>query len=134
MHPHTGPARPIGLLVALRVAPEAARHPDPGSFNNQLAYLVSDRAPGFVEYVGSHARAGAGEGARLEWQDWVSHDDAAGDLRTPRVIDDREPAFAHFLEQPHPRVRVPGFPRRGEGAQRGQVMLPEGRLAMRNQG
>ena len=52
-----GKARPVGLLVALRIAPEAARHADPRRAHDQLADLVAHRPPLLVDDVGGDARA-----------------------------------------------------------------------------
>src|ERR687887_531890 len=40
--PDVGPARPVGLKIALAITPEAACHAGPGLANDQLADLAAD--------------------------------------------------------------------------------------------
>ncbi len=134
MHPHPRPARPVGVEIALPVAPEAARHADPRRANDQLADLVAHGVARGVDHVGGHAGAGRGECRRLQRQDGVAHDDAAADLRAAGVVDDRPPPLTHDVEQPQPRVGVPRLAGAAEDADARQVMPPHRFLAMRGQG
>src|SRR5712691_8810801 len=64
--PHVGPARPVRLLVARGIAPEALGHAWPRLREDQLTDLTAHGPPVVAEDVGGHARNRAGERARLE--------------------------------------------------------------------
>ena len=57
----SGQARPVGVEVALRVAPEAARHADPRLADDQLADFAAHGLAVLVHHVGGHAGQRAGE-------------------------------------------------------------------------
>src|SRR5712691_1397143 len=98
--PHTGPARPVRLLVARGIAPEALRHARPRLRHHQLTDLTAHRAAVVAEDVGGHPRDGPGERARLERRDREAAEDAAGDLCPTRVVDDGQARASDLLEEP----------------------------------
>ncbi len=73
MDPHARPARPVGVEIALPVAPEAARHADPRGADDQLAHLPAHGLAVAVHHIGGHAGARRGEGGRLQRQQLVDH-------------------------------------------------------------
>src|SRR2546426_11071311 len=75
--PDVGPARPVRLLVALRILPEALRHPRPWRRDDELADLSAHGPPVVAEAVGGHAGNGAVERARLDRRDRERAQDAA---------------------------------------------------------
>src|SRR5207245_11784994 len=75
--PDVGPARPVRLLVALRILPEALRHPRPWRRDDELADLSAHRPPRVGDAVGRHAGNGAVERARLDRRDRGRAPDAA---------------------------------------------------------
>src|SRR5204862_7196832 len=80
VHPHARNARPIGVEVALPVAPETARDAGPGLAQGKLAYLPTHGVALAVDHVGGHAWDGRAEGARLDREECVASQDAAGGL------------------------------------------------------
>src|SRR4030067_826789 len=61
-----------------------------------------------VEAAGRDSRARAGEGAGLQRQQRVPHENPPRDLRAAGVVDDRAAALAAALEPPLPRSGGPG--------------------------
>src|SRR5206468_10220139 len=107
--PDARPARPVRLLVALRVFPEALRHAGPRRLHDQLAHLAANGLAVLAEALGRHPRDGPGERARLDRRDWEAAQDAAGDLRAARVVDDRQARLARVLEEPAVGLGIPGL-------------------------
>ena len=62
VRPHAGEAAPVRVEVALRVAPEPARHPGPRPAADELADLAAHRPPVRVDHV--HVLAERGEAER----------------------------------------------------------------------
>ena len=69
-------------------AGDAYYSPFIGSY--KFANLTTHRAAMFIHDVRGHAGDGCGERARLEWEQHVAHQDAARDLCTAGVVDDRQ--------------------------------------------
>ncbi len=118
MHPHVGKARPVSFLVPFRIAPETARHADPGLAQHQFAHRPAQGPALIIHDVRRHAGQRAGEGARFERRQDVAGKNAAGSLRAAGVIDDRQPSAADGVKEPQPGVGVPRFTGRTELAQR----------------
>src|SRR6185312_2983381 len=117
VHPDVRPARPVGAEVTRVVAPEAARHADPGSANHQFADLAAHRLTGRIDHIGGHPRHRAGKGARLLRLDRDAADDAATDLGSTGVVDNRAATVTWNLEEPAPRTRIPWLAGRAERTQ-----------------
>ena len=118
-----GQRRPVGLLVALGVAPEAAGHARHRGSDDELA----DRGPGRARPASSTTSAavprhGPENAAGLSGPIDVAPDDAARDLGPAAVVDDRAATLADLAEVPPPRIGVPRLPGRAEDAQRGAVV------------
>src|SRR5439155_4864904 len=108
--------------VAPGVLPEALRHPRPRRRHHQLADLPSHGPAVLAEAVGRHARDGPGERARLDRRYRERAEDAAGDLGTPGVVDDRHARLARVLEEPAIGLRIPGLARRAEHPERAEFV------------
>src|SRR5436190_2086276 len=70
VHPDVGPTAPVGLKIAVRVAPDAARHGRPGLRAHELADLAPwDRLPLGSPHVDGHPERRPAKGARLQLGD-----------------------------------------------------------------
>ena len=112
-------ARPVGLLVALVVAVDAAQHAGPRLGEDEVAALVVvDRAAVVVDHVDRdarerrHGRAGLGGGDAGQRGDH----DAAG-LGLPPGVDDGAAPAADVGAVPDPGLGVDGLADRTEEAQ-----------------
>ena len=133
---HPGPRQPapvrvqVALAVRGRPAPETPRHPRPRRPDRQLADLVDDRAPTGIDDLRRHPDARSVERCRADRAEGRRADDPAGDLGPAAVVDDRQASFAHGLEEPRPRVRIPRLPGRAEDAERAPVVVADRRVAV----
>src|SRR5205085_7024747 len=110
--PDPGPAIPIGIQVAIRVAPDAARHRRPRLRADELPDLAGRHGPAVrPPHADVHPEGGATERARLQLVDRKWREEARADLRPAGEVDDREPAAADGAEQPLVRIRVPRLAR-----------------------
>ena len=107
MHPDAREAAPVGLEVALRVAPEAARHPGERLAADELADLAraDERAAVVVDDVHRHPERRPAERARLDRHRRHRREEARADLGAARAVDDRHARPADVLEQPAVRAR-----------------------------
>ena len=85
VHPHVGPARPVRLLVALGVAPEALRHAGPGPRDDELAHLPAHRACRRRRSTRRPCRGRARERARLDRRDRESSPGCRPEISVPPV-------------------------------------------------
>src|SRR3954471_10630432 len=90
---------PIGLLVAIRIAPDRAQHRRPRPLDHQDSALPpSDRMPGFVDDLGKYPwkrqRGGSGFGRRRARQ---GRDHVASRLGLPPRIHNGTAASAYVL-------------------------------------
>src|SRR5439155_1447453 len=116
--PDVFPPGPVRLLVASRVLPETLGHSRPRRRHHELAHLTAYRRAVLAEAVGRHPGDRPGERARFDRRDREAPEDAARDLGTARVVDDRQARLAGILEEPAVRFRVPGLARRAEDPER----------------
>src|SRR5919198_3032302 len=122
VHPDVLPARPVGLLVACRVLPEALRHAGPWRRHDQLTDLAAHGPARLVKDVGGHAGDEPREGARLDGRDRETAEDPAGDLRPAGVVDDRQARLADVLEEPPVGLGGPRLARRAEYPERAELV------------
>ena len=119
----TGEAAPVGLDVALRITPDAAQHPRPGTGEGEIAPAPPDVLTGVVDQLGRHAgqreRGRTGLGGRRTGQR-ADHDPAR--LGLPPRVDDRAASAPDVLLVPHPRLGVDRLADRPEEPQRRQVV------------
>src|SRR6185503_11692233 len=111
---------PVGLLVALGIAPDRAQHRWPRALDHENAALAAaDGVPGLVDDVGEDAgqreRRRAGLGRRRARQ---RRNEMAAGLGLPPRVDDRAAAAADGLVVPHPRLGIDRLADRAEDAQR----------------
>ena len=122
MHPHPWPAGPVGLEVPRRVTPHATGHARPGFGADQLAHpAVTDRPSLVVPHVHRHGKGRPPERAGGDRERDVAREEAGPHLGAAGDVDDRHPATADLVEQPHVRVHVPRLPGRAERAERPQI-------------
>ena len=88
--PEAVEAAPVRLEVALPVAPEAAGHAGPGLRIASSPTSPRTRPALGVDDVGRHAGQRPGERAGTQVRDHVAAEDAARDLGSARVVDDRK--------------------------------------------
>src|SRR5439155_20178401 len=105
--PDRGHPAPVRLDVAIRVEPEATRHPRLGRPDDELADLAAERLAGRIDDVGGRPDAWAVERRWLDRGQEVAADDAAADLRAARVVHDRRPPTAHPAQRPPPAGGTP---------------------------
>src|SRR6185295_3420421 len=98
MNPHAGKSGPVGIVIALRVPPEAASHTNPWLADDQFADLATDRIALLIDNISSHSRHRAAEGARPQRREHVAHQDSPRDLRASAVIDDWKPAATNHMK------------------------------------
>ena len=114
---------PVGVAVALGVAPDAAQHRRPRLGDRQVAAALGDRIARVVDHLDRDAgqrhrgRAGLGRDHARQRRDHVR----AG-LGLPPRVDDRAPLPADVGVVPHPRLGVDGLADRAEHAQARQVV------------
>src|SRR5438552_8535768 len=129
--------RPVGLEVAplfgRRIAPEPARHARPRLANDELTDGAAHRTTRVVHDVRVHPGAGTAKRARLDRCPGGATDDATGDLRAARVVDDRAARVPDISEIPPPWVRVPRFAGGSEDKERRAVLRSDGLLARPHQ-
>ncbi len=131
VRPHVRKPAPVGVEVALVVAPDPAGHPGPGPPADELADLAADGAAFRVEDVHVHPEGGEAERHGLDGLGHAGGEEAGSDLRPARDVDDRRPAPADLLVQPQVRAEVPRLAGRRDRLQRGEVGL---RVAAREEG
>src|SRR5690349_11507765 len=122
MYPGVWQTRPVGLDVALRVAPEAACHPWIGGAKNQFAHAAAHRLPLLICHVGSDTWDSAGERAWFERLNRGAANNATGNLGAAGVIDDGALAATDMLKEPLPGFGGPGFAAGAKQHQRAQIM------------
>src|SRR5205809_4191776 len=88
--PDVFPPGPVRLLVASRVLPETLGHSRPRRRHHELAHLTAYRRAILAEAVGRHPGDRPGERARFDRRDREAPEDAARDLGTAGVVDDRQ--------------------------------------------
>ncbi len=119
-----GEPRPVGLLVALGVTPDAAEHSRPRLGQHEVpAAAVADGATLLIDHVGRDSGERAHRGSRLG----AGHAGQRGDhdaarLGLPPGVDDRARVATDHLAVPHPRLGVDRFAHRSEQAKRGQIL------------
>src|SRR5215510_3252994 len=106
VYPDILPARPVGFQVALRILPEASRHPRPGLCDHEFSHFPAHRLARLVKAVRGHARNRPVKGTGLDRRVREAPENATRDLRAPSVIDDRRPTTPHVLEEPHIGLRI----------------------------
>src|SRR5699024_10739072 len=124
-------ARPVSLLEALRVAPDAAQHAGPRLVEHEVAALaVGPRLLGVVDDVGADPGQGGLRRARLGGGDARQRGDhdRAG-LRLPPRVHDGAAVPADDAAVPHPRLGVDRLADAAQQAQRGEVVLGRDVLA-----
>src|SRR5262249_35354266 len=104
-----------------------------GLANHQLAHLIAHRLAQLVDYIRRHAWHRAREGAGLDRLNRGAADDAAGDLRAARVVDDGAASAADHLERPVPRAGVPWLATGADDAQLAQVVFAHRLVALGHQ-
>src|ERR671911_694134 len=108
MGPDAWKTAPVGVEVALRIAPDAARHPGPSVLADELAHLAADRAALVVEDVHVLAQSWKPNRARLGRPQHRHREEAGADLRPARAVHDRDAAVAtHVRVEPLVRAGVP---------------------------
>ena len=119
-----GVAGPVGVAVAVHVAPDAAEHRRPRLVEDEVAVAAGAEGLGVVvdDLRGDtgqwgHRGSGFGGGDTGEWGD---HDRAG--LGLPPGVDDGGFVAADDLSEPAPRFGVDGLAHRSEEADRGQVV------------
>ena len=123
-------ARPVGVVIALRVAPDAAQHRRPRTGERQVAAAGFHHAAGVVHHLSEHpgqrvgGRTGLGDSDARQRRDHV----AAG-LGLPPGIGDRAAAGADVAVIPHPRFGVDRLAHRAQHPQAGQVVAGRPLLA-----
>ena len=116
-------AAPVGLLVALGVAVDAAQHRGPRPGEGEVAAATLDAMAGVVDHLGLDAREREGGRPRLGGRgarERADHDGAG--LGLPPRVDDRAAAAADVLVVPHPRLGVDGLAHAAEQAELGEVV------------
>src|SRR5947208_16264639 len=107
MHPDLWPPRPVGVQIALWIAPESMRHPRPRFRDRQFPHFSPHRLAIGVKNFGGDPKAGASEGTGLTGlQDRAPHN-PAGHLGPSGVVDDRAAPLADLLEVPEIGIRCP---------------------------
>src|SRR5258705_12162930 len=123
VNPNVFKTPPVGFEIAFLLPPEAAGHADPRLLDDELPYLAGFyRLSVLIENVDIHSGTRSRERARLNRQQRIAHQNAAGDLGAAGVVDDRGFAVTDFLEQPPPRRGIPGFTGRGEHSQAAEAV------------
>src|SRR4051794_12051531 len=122
VHPHAGDPAPVGLEVALGVAPEAARHPGERLPADELADLAAHGATFGVDDVHRHPECRAAERARLDRRRRSGREEAGPDLGAAGAVDDRAASAADVLVEPAVGLRVPGLAGGDEDLKRGEVV------------
>src|SRR6185295_14354901 len=122
---HPREAAPVGLLVPLGVAVDAAKHPRPWSLEDEVAAATErDAVPVTVDHIGLDARERERGTPRFrgghagEWRD----EDLPG-LGLPPRVDDRSATAADVLVIPEPRLGVDRLTHRAEDPQRREIVL-----------
>src|SRR6185503_1398847 len=107
---------PVGLLVALGVAPDRAEHGRPGALDDETpALALADRVTCLVHDVGYDARQRKGRGTGLgRGRARQRRDHVSPGLGLPPGIHDRTAPAADGLVVPHPRL---GIDRLADGAE-----------------
>jgi hypothetical protein len=127
-----GEARPVGVDVALVVAPDGAQHRGPRLGEDQVAArAVRHRVAGVVDHVGPDPGQGGHRGARLAGghaRQWADHDRAG--LGLPPGVDHRGAVLADHMPVPDVGLRVDRLPDRTEDAQRRHVVLVRDLVAL----
>ncbi len=121
---HALEAAPVGGLVALRIAVDAAEHARPGPLQHQVAALPQrHRLARGVDDVGVDAREREGGAAGLGGGDAGQRrdEDMAG-LGLPPRVHDRRLAATDVLVVPEPGLRVDGLAHAAQQLQRRQVV------------
>ena len=131
MAPHALVRGPVGLDVAIGIAPDAAGHAGPGLLAHELADLAAHRLATGVEHVHVHAERGPAERAHLDRLDRERREEAGSHLGAPGQVDDRDISAAGHLLQPPVRLRVPRLAGRAEDAKRREVVAPRPLVAVR---
>ena len=121
VRPDAREAPPVGVEVALGVAPDAARHAGPRLRADELADLAAQRAARRVVDVHRHAEQRPSERAGLVRQVRRRAEEAGRDLGAARDVHDRPRPAADALEEPQPGLGVPGLAGRAEQPQGGEV-------------
>ena len=99
---------PVRLQVALRVAPDPARHARPRAPADELADLAANRPALVVDDVDVLAERGKAYGARLRRLQHRDREEAGAHLGPAGAVDDRDAtAAAHVLVEPVVRPTVP---------------------------
>src|SRR6185436_7503163 len=110
VRPDAGEAAPVGLEVALVVAPDPAGHSGPRPRADELADLAAERLA--LRGVDLHRLAERGEAERdgLRRLGQRDREEAGADLGAAGDVDDRDsPAAGDVLVQPVVRACVPGL-------------------------
>ena len=125
VRPDAGEAPPVGLEVALGVAPDAARHAPARAACRRARRprRAAGARPG--RRRPSPCRAAALRACRACARRYGgSAEEGGGDLGAARDVHDRLGAAADALEEPQPRIGVPGLAGRAERPQRRRGRRP----------
>ena len=102
VYPYAIKTAPVGIQIALVVAPEAARHSDPWLTDNQVAHLPAHGVAELVDDIGVHTRNWPAKGCRFERCEKATGQNAAAYLCAAGIVEDRLAAIEHILEHPAP--------------------------------
>src|SRR5580765_6833399 len=130
VRPDSREAPPVRVEVTLVVTPDAARHPRPWAFADELADFAAHG--GAVRRVHVHvlAERRKAERDRLDRLGDAGREKAGADLGAAGAVHDRRRAAPDLVEEPTVRVLVPRLAGRAHRLQRRHVRL---RVAFRNQ-
>ena len=114
---------PVGLAVALGVAPDAPQHRRPGAGDGEVAAAGGHRGAVGVHHLGEDPGQGPGGRARLgDGGAGQRGDHVAAGLGLPPGVHHRAAPAADVAVVPHPRLGVDGLPHRAQHPQAGQVV------------
>src|SRR5699024_7666284 len=119
-----GEAGPVGVAVALHIAPDAAEHGGPRLGDHQVALVLRRDLPGVAvddRDVDARQRAHGGAGLGRGDPGQRGDHDGAG-LRLPPGVHDGDGRTADVIAVPAPRLGVDGLADGAEQPDRGQVV------------
>src|SRR6185295_20159368 len=123
VRPDSGEAPPVRVEVTLVVTPDAARHPRPGAFADELAHFAAHGRAVRSVHVHVLAERRKAERDRLDRLGDARREKAGADLGAAGAVHDRRRAAPDLVEEPTVRVLVPRLAGRAHRLQRGHVRL-----------